>query len=337
MVSQRREEPSMYSRLSIEERETIAKDLAGGFQVTVIAAKLGRNRTTIYREMNRLGKNRDHYSPSQAHADAEVKQRARRQGKTKLMTKHWNWVEERLEKRWSPEEISNDLKRNSSIFSFQISHESIYQYIYSQEETKKKKLIACLRRKKKNRKRRKPSLEKRGKIKNALSIHKRPQEVEKRETFGHWEGDLVIGKDHQTAIGTLVERKSRYVKIVPLLHRKDSLSVVKSFAKALSEVPTELKESMTYDRGLEMTLHQLFTNLTGATVYFADPRAPWQRGTNENTNGLIRDFFPKKTDFSNYTQEDFQKVEDLLNDRPRKVIGFRTPREVFEEALCNQN
>ncbi len=327
----------MYSRLSIEEREAIAKDLAGGGQVAVIAAKLGRNRTTIYREIDRLGKNRNNYSPSQAHADAEIKQKARRQGKTKLIAKYWDWIEEHLKKRWSPEEISNYLKRNSSVFSFQISHESIYRYIYSQEETKKRQLIACLRHRKKNRKKRKPSLEKRGKIKNALSIHQRPQEVEKREIFGHWEGDLVIGKDHQTAIGTLVERKSRYVKIIPLSQGKDSLSVVKSFAKALSEIPTELKASMTYDRGLEMTLHQLFTNLTGAKVYFADPRAPWQRGTNENTNGLIRDFFPKKTDFSNYAREDFQKVEDLLNDRPRKVIGFRTPREVFEKACCNRN
>ena len=334
MVSQRREEPSMYKRLSIEEREALAKDLAQGFQIATIAQRLKRARSTIYREISRLGKNRSSYSPSYSHLDAKYKQQARKKGKTKLEDSHWDWVDKHLRKKWSPEEISCYLK-TSFVPAFQVSHESIYRYIYSQEEEKKKQLIECLRRKKKKRKRRKPCLEKRGKIKNARSIHTRPKEIEKRESVGHWEGDLVIGKGHQTAIGTLVERKSRYVKIVPLAHGKDSLSVVTSFAKALSDLPPELKESMTYDRGLEMTLHELFTKLTGTKVYFADPRSPWQRGTNENTNGLIRDFFPKKTDFSNYDEKDFERVERLLNERPRKVLGFRTPREVFEEVCCN--
>ena len=334
MVSQKRKEPSMYRRLSMEERETIAKELARGYGVTAIADKIKRSRTTIYREVHRLRGTRDSYVPSHAQEDARIKQQFRRKGKTKLVNEHWYWIEEHLRKRWSPEEISNNLRRNSQP-GFQVSRESIYQYIYSQEGAKRKELIACLRHRKKRRKRRKSFLERRGKIKNALSIHKRPKEVEKRKTFGHWEGDLIIGKDHQTAIGTLVERKSRYVKIVPLFLGKDSLSVVKSFANKLLEIPSKLKKSLTYDRGLEMALHQFFTKITGITVYFADPRYPWQRGTNENTNGLIRDFFPKKTDFSNYTEEDFQEVEDLLNDRPRKVNGFRTPREVFEGAYCH--
>jgi len=175
-------------------------------------------------------------------------------------------------------------------------------------------------------------LEKRGKIKNATSIHERPKEVEDRTTFGHWEGDLIIGKDHKTAIGSLVERKSRWLKIVPLTGGKDSRSVIQSFALALSDIPSNLKTSLTYDRGQEMSLHETFTELTGIKVYFADPRAPWQRGTNENTNGLIRDFFQKKTDFSHYNEADFQRVEDLLNDRPRKVLGFKPPREVFERV-----
>lgn len=321
----------MYKRLSIEEREEIAKGLTKKEKITDISIKLGRDRTTIYREIRRLNK-KEEYSAYYAQADAKEKEQRRKKGKKKLENKHWEWIEEHLQKRWSPEEISNHLKLNRKAYSFQISHESIYRYIYCQKEKKKKELIACLRHRKKQRKRRKRGQEKRGKIKNAISIHNRPKEIEKRETFGHWEGDLVIGRNHRTAIGTLVERKSRYTKIVPLFQGKDSSSVVKSFASALIEIPPELKKSMTYDRGLEMAMHELFTELTGIPVYFADPSCPWQRGTNENTNGLIRDFFPKGTDFSNYTEEDFQRVEDLLNDRPRKVNGFRSPRQVFAEV-----
>ena len=321
----------MYRRLSIEEREKIAKGLAEKKKIVEISNELGRDRATIYRELNRFKKKED-YSAYYAQMDAKEKERRRKKGKTKLKSQHWEWIEEHLKKKWSPEEISNHIKLNRKAYSFDISHEAIYRYIYSQNEEKKKELITYLRHRKKKRKRRKANLEKRGKIKNAVSIHDRPKEVEKRKTFGHWEGDLVVGKGNKTAIGTLVERKSRYVKIIPLPKGKDSASVVKSFADVFMELPPNLRKSMTYDRGLEMAMHELLSELTGVEVYFADPRSPWQRGTNENTNGLIRDFFPKKTDFSNYTKEDFQRVEDLLNDRPRKVNNFRSPREELAKA-----
>jgi len=135
---------------------------------------------------------------------------------------------------------------------------------------------------------------------------------------------------------SLVERKSRLVKIIPLPNGKDSLSVIQAFESAFSEIPKNLKKSLTYDRGQEMALHETFTQSTGIPVYFADPRSPWQRGTNENTNGLIRDFFPKKTDFSLHTTEDFQEVEGLLNNRPRKVLGFQTPQAFFEEGAIKR-
>lgn len=289
--------------------------MAKGHSVRAITNNIGRDRTTIYRELHRLKTDRTSYSPTCAQADAEAKQKTRREGKTKLTDEHWEWIETKLQNRWSPETISNYLK-NCNSNHFQISHESIYQYIYSQKGEKKKKLIAYLRQKKKARRRRKSSLERRGKIKNATSIHERPEEVQNREAFGHWEGDLIIGKDHKTAIGTLVERKSRFLKIIPLPKGKDSLAVVTSFAEALSGMPPGFIKSMTYDRGQEMASHDIFTMLTGAKVYFADPRSPWQRGTNENTNGLIRDFFPKKTDFSEYSSDDFERVEALLKRPP---------------------
>jgi len=156
---------------------------------------------------------------------------------------------------------------------------------------------------------------------------KESAKVEQRIEIGHWEGDQVVGKDHRTAIATLVERTSRYTIIVPLIKNKGSIETVGSFIQIFNIIPKELRKSLTYDRGKEMTLHEIFTKKTEVSVFFADPHSPWQRGTNENTNGLIRQFFPKGTDFSKYRKEDYQKVQDLLNNRPRKVLGYMTPKE----------
>ena len=148
-----------------------------------------------------------------------------------------------------------------------------------------------------------------------------------------WEGDLIMGKEHKTAIGTLVERTLRFTLIVPLIKKKDSVTTVVNFAKAFEMLPEWLKKSLTYDRGSEMSWHEVFTKDTGIKVYFADPHSPWQRGTNENTNGLIRQFFPKKTDFSKCTLEEIQRAQDLLNNRPRKVLGFMTPLEKLRSII----
>ena len=166
-----------------------------------------------------------------------------------------------------------------------------------------------------------------------LSIDERPKEVEDRIVPGHWEGDLIIGKNQKTALGTLVERTTRFTMLVPLKAR-DSWEVYKSFAKMVKKIPQELARSLTYDRGTEMRQHKLFTRDTNVKVYFAHPYSPWERGTNENTNGLIRQFFPKKTDFSKVTLKEIKRAQDLLNGRPRKVLGWKKPNEVFQELIA---
>ena len=165
-----------------------------------------------------------------------------------------------------------------------------------------------------------------------ISTHERPKEVEDRIIPGHWEGDLIVGKDHKTAMGTIVERTTRTVILVPL-KKRDAESVRKAFAKELKSLPKQMTLSMTYDQGKEMSEHKLFTEETNMQVYFCDPHSPWQRGTNENTNMLIRDFFPKQTDFSKFTRKEIKHVQKLLNERPRKTLDWLTPKERFRELL----
>lgn len=236
---------------------------------------------------------------------------------------------------WSPEQVAHELKglypENKHM---QISHESIYTYIYVLPRGElRKELIACLRQRRKARGKTKNIYQKSEKITNMLSIDERPKEVEDRIVPGHWEGDLIIGKNQKTALGTLVERTARFTMLVPLKAR-DSWEVYKSFARIVKKIPQELARSLIYDRGTEMRQHKLFTRDTNVKVYFAHPYSPWERGTNENTNGLIRQFFPKKTDFSKATLKEIKKAQDLLNGRPRKVLGWRKPNEVFQNLIA---
>jgi IS30 family transposase len=211
----------------------------------------------------------------------------------------------------------------------QVSHESIYTYIYILPRGElRKELISYLRQGRKGRQRRKRDTDERGKIPNIVSIHERPKEVESRTVPGHWESDLIIGKANASAIGTLVERTTRTTILVPL-KAKDAQTVRKSFARVVKRLPREVFRSLTHDRGSEMYEHQLFTKDTEVQVYFADPQSPWRRGTNENTNGLIRDFFPKGIDFSLVSTREIKRVQRLLNERPRKVLGWKTPKESF--------
>lgn len=215
----------------------------------------------------------------------------------------------------------------------QVSHESIYTYIYVLPRgSLRKELILYLRQGKRGRQRRKRSTDERGKIPNMVSIHERPKEVEGRTVPGHWESDLIIGRRHASAIGTLVERTTRTTILVPL-KAKDAPSVRKAFAKAIQRLPKEACRSLTHDRGTEMSEHELFTKETKVQVYFADPHSPWQRGTNENTNGLIRDFFPKGTDFTRVSVRELKRVQKLLNERPRKTLGWETPKDAFTRLL----
>ena len=317
----------MVQKISLNEREQIFKLLSKKEPIIKIASELSRNRSSIYRELKRLPQNA--YSPSAAHALAFTKAKNSKK-KEKLQNKELrDYVVQKIKAFWSPEQISHrlplDYKNN---LSMRISHEAIYQFIYRLKDShKKEELIQCLRRRKKKRRSRKKKKNRRTNIPNLTSIWKRPKEAEDRKELGHWEGDLIIGKDHATAIGTLVERRLRYTLIVPLFKNKFSVTTVVNFAKAFEALPKSLIKSLTYDRGSEMSWHEVLSKMTGIKVYFADPHSPWQRGTNENTNGLIRQFFPKGTDFSKYTVEDLQRVQDLLNNRPRKVLRFMTPRE----------
>jgi IS30 family transposase len=226
---------------------------------------------------------------------------------------------------WTPEQISGRLKElypNDPIMS--ISHEAIYRHIYTRPQASlNKKLIKLLVRKKT---RRRPPKKRRGtgsKIINQVSIDLRPKHIQLREETGHWEGDLMIGKNQKSAIGTIVERKSRYTIIIKLNSRK-SEEVAKMFSKKLNQLHQIFKKSMTYDNGIEMAKHEKITKKTGVKIYFAHPYSSWERGTNENTNGLIRRYLPKGTDFNKIDEKQLKIIQEKLNNRPRKIIGFKT-------------
>jgi len=217
-----------------------------------------------------------------------------------------------------------------------ISPEAIYTYIYVLPRgALKKELIDSLRRNHKRRYKQARGIKIERKLEDMLSIEERPKEVEDRIIPGHWEGDLIIGKNNRSALGTLVERTTRTTILIQVKNR-EAETVAKAFAKEVKKLPKQMKLSMTYDQGREMAKHKLFTNITGVKVYFAHPRSPWERGTNENTNGLIRQFFPKGTDFNKVSRYEVKKVQDLLNGRPRQALEFRKPFQVFNE-LINTN
>ena len=322
------------SRISIEEREKILYYLSQDASYRQIAQYLNRSHTTISREIKRNRKEGE-YSPS--FAEGRIRSRFSQCERKRKIDQNLELFEEIFNKffqKWSPEQISGYLKNKyKEDLQMQISHESIYQYIYAKAKgALKKHLLKYLRYKGRKNKNRKLSHEKRGQIPDARSIHDRPEEVNKRIVPGHWEGDLIMGKDHKSAIGTLVERTTRYVIIVPLKAKKAN-DVKEAFVHHFMEVPDNLKKSLTYDRGKEMVQHKAFTEDTGMPVYFADPHSPWQRGTNENTNGLIRDFFPKGIDFSKITDEELKHVQDMLNERVRKTLKWKSPEYMFNKLI----
>lgn len=215
-----------------------------------------------------------------------------------------------------------------------ISHETIYRYIYAFPRGELRTLFTSyLRSKRRLRKDRSHIHAQRGQIPDAVSIKDRPLEIEDRQVPGHWEGDLIIGKNHKSAIGTLVERTTRLVILIPIKGNKDAKTVREAFSDIFQEIEPSMRLSMTYDRGLEMAEHKRLTEETGVNVYFADPRSPWQRGTNENTNGLIRQYFPKGTDFSKISEEEIKFAQEELNNRPRKVLDWETPKNAFKKLV----
>jgi len=325
-----------YTRLSLKERVEISKLLARDIGKSEIARILERDKSTISNEVNVWGKK---YDPLKAHWYAQ-KAASIRNGKRKLICNRplYEYVTQKLKLKWSPEQISEKIiEEFPNNIDMRISHESIYTYIYLLPRgSLKKELIGYLRQQKKSRYSRKGKYDKRGKIPDMISIEERPPEVESRSIAGHWEGDLIMGNAHKSAMGTIVERKTRTVILVPL-KAKDATSVRKAFEKELKTLPDQMRLSMTYDNGKEMTQHKLFTQNTKIKVYFAHPYSPWERGTNENTNGLIRQYFPKGTDFNTITKKEIKLAQNQLNARPRKTLNWKTPREVFQQEILSES
>ena len=330
-----------YKRLSDSEREEISIGLASGETQAIIAVRLGRGAGTISREVAR-NSGISGYRAFSAGRKAQASASSRRHGKRRLAQEEplRAYILSGLRKRWSPREI---VRRMEMAYpqdtSMRISHEAIYQYVYVLPRgSLKKELLSCLRQERKYRRkkggRKGKDTETRGKIADMLSIEERPKEVEDRIVPGHWEGDLIMGKYKRTALGTLVERTTRYTLLVPLGKNKDALSVRKAYAKAMRSVPKELTKTLTYDQGKEMSQHKKFTIDTGIQVYFAHPGSPWERGTNENTNGLIRQYFPKGTEFDKVPTREIKRVQRQLNDRPRAALGFYKPDEKFNELVA---
>lgn len=330
--------PKKYSRITQSERDDISIGLSEGRSLADIARQLDRPTSAVSREVGRNGGERK-YRPSFAGRRAARAATSRRDGKTKMVgcPRLCDAVERMLRKKLSPDQISERLKMDyPDDMTMRISPEAIYQYIYVLPKGHlRAALVKGLRQeRKRRRKQRKPGdpKETRGKIADMLSIEERPKEVESRTVPGHWEGDLIIGYRRASAIATLVERVTRFTLIIRL-DAKDAVTVRKAMARAVSQLPAELRKTLTYDQGKEMSEHRLFASATEMKVYFAHPSSPWERGTNENTNGLIRQYFPKGTDFRKVTASQIRKCQDSLNSRPRKVLGYYTPAEMFGELM----
>lgn len=324
-----------YKRLSSEEREEISRGLAKKLSIREIARRLDRLPSTISREIHKGSCNKYTYRAQRAHKRASRNAKSRKFGNRKLMKNEAlrEYVHNKLRLKWSPEQIANRLKNSyPNNEAMQISHEAIYSYLYVLPRGQlKKEFLNCLRQKRKyRRKRGKRAKESKKKLEDMLSIEERPAEVADRTVPGHWEGDILIGKNRQSAMGTLVERTTR-TTIMVLLQSKKATEVRKAFSKEALQLPEQMRLTMTYDQGREMAEHKKFTWATKIKVYFAHPASPWERGTNENTNGLIRQFFPKGTDFNKLTREEIKDAQHLLNGRPRKVLDWETPYESFKK------
>jgi len=328
-----------YKRLSDLEREEISRMLSQKYSLNDIAKALGRYASTISREINRGGCDKYTYRAAKAQNRARRNAAKRKAGKYRLNDNPelWKYIRQKLKKKkWSPRQIAEELEIDyPEDMTMRIAPETIYTYIYILPRgTLKKELMAGLRRNHQRRYKQTREVKIERKLEDMLSIEERPKEVEDRTIPGHWEGDLIVGRYNQSALGTLVERTTRTTILVPIKNRKAE-TVAKAFAKEVKKLPKQMKLSMTYDQGREMAQHKLFTNITGVKVYFAHPRSPWERGTNENTNGLIRQFFPKGTDFNKVTRYEVKKVQDLLNGRPRQTLGFKKPFQVFNKLMTN--
>lgn len=328
----------IYKRLSLKEREEISRLLAAKWNCSEIAETLNRDRSTIWREVGKGGCNKYTYRAVKADRRAKRKASRRKFGKRKAFHRQElkNYILAKLGLRWSPEQIAQRLEKDyPDDKEMRISPETIYATLYVLPKgALKRKLLSCLRRRHKHRRRRKKGKQAviPRKIANMVMIDERPEEVSQRIVPGHWEGDLLIGKNRQSELGSLVERTTRTTILVPL-KSKEADHVRKSFEKELNRLSAAMKRTLTYDQGWEMAQHEKLTERTKIQVYFAHKASPWERGTNENTNGLVRQFFPKGTDFSKISRREIKHAQNLLNGRPRKILQWQTPNEVFNNLL----
>jgi len=325
-----------YKRLSSDEREEISRMLAQNCSLNDIAKSLSRCTSTISREV-RLGScNKYTYRAGKAQRRSVRNASKRKVGKN-ILNKHVKlkcYIYRKLRKKWSPEQIAKELPKDyPEDMTMRIAPETIYAHLYVLPRGElKKELLRCLRQNHKRRHRQSRAARNERKLEDMLSIDERPKEVDDRIIPGHWESDLVVGKNNRSAIGTIVERTTRTTILVPLKNRAAE-TVAKAFAKEILKLPKQMRLTMTHDQGREMAKHKLLTEMTGVKIFFAHPKSPWERGTNENTNGLIRQFFPKGTDFNKISRREIKKVQDLLNGRPRAALNFQKPIEVFNQLI----
>ena len=326
-----------YEQIQETERHAIALGLQQKLSIRAIARALGRSPSTISREIHRNAGGNGYASRFAHQRSCKRRIHSRPQPKLHRQGALFRFVCDHLYQHWSPQQIAGHLKQlHPYDRRAQVSHESIYTCIYAQPRGElKKELVSCLRMAHAKRWPRSKGKDRRGEIQDLLSIHVRPPEIEDRQLPGHWEGDLIKGANNASAIGTLVERTTRLVLLVKLPHPNPATAahVLQAFSDKLNAIASPMRQSLTYDRGREMAEHAKLTENTGMKVYFCDPCSPWQRGSNENTNGLLRQYFPKGSDLSGYTQEQLDAVADELNGRPRMTLGYSTPLEVYAQHL----
>ena len=322
-------------RLSLQERIEIRLGLEQRLSLRCIGRKIERNASTICREVNANG-GRHSYRPLEAHRRAEANARRAKPTKLARNPELCRRVVADLKELWSPQQIAKRLMDEfGNDAGMRISHETIYRSLYVQGRGElRRELARCLRT---GRAKRVPRgrLERRGRIPDMVMISERPPEVEDRAVPGHWEGDLLLGRGGKSAIGTLVERSTRYVMLFRLPKQRTAEQVREAMTRTIQTLPESLRRTLTWDQGGEMSQHIRFSVDTGIDVYFCDPHAPWQRGSNENTNGLLRQYFPKGMSLRDVTEERLQEVADSLNNRPRETLGWKKPKEKLGELVAS--
>jgi len=335
----------IYNHLSAEERGVIMAMLAQGSSARAMAAVLGRAPSTVARELMRngsglrpapvMGRPRLPYDASRAGQRARrLAHKARRRRKLAPDSVLWRQVRAMLGKRWSPQQVSRTLKRQHPAEpALHVSHETIYTAIYATPRgALRRELVALLRQRKCARRPRGQGANRRGRMHDLPSIHDRPSEANERLLPGHWEGDFIKGARNRSSVGVLVDRATLFLKLVKM-EGCSAQEAMEGFSQAFAPLPVEARRTLTYDQGKEMALHRTLSQRTGLAIYFADPRSPWQRGICENINGLLRQYLPKGTDLSLYSQADLDGIAQSMNTRPRATLDFHCPAEMFMRAL----